>query len=477
MRRYSFTYFVGQSLKGLWRNGVMSMASITVLMSCLVVMGSFGLLVYNINENLANLGSLNEIAAFVTPEKTYEDGDTAELSGAVASSDSDARFLGWDTDPDAVAPAYSAGNVYTVSSKDAVNGTVTFYAIWENAARQDGIRVVYSASGTALDKESQLPADDTVYHNDDSVKLPAALIARHVNVSFRGWSTVPSPSEEDPVYNAGDTVMLTEEMAKGGRVTFYAVWSESTAYTSYKIVYDLNGQTAETVPTDESVRLASVEKRLRELPNVSEVRLVSKEETKQEELENLKDYPDLVASLQNDDNFYPDTFYISYTDNNKVEDLKYQLSFINDIYKINCHSDIADTVENIKNEIVLVFAWFMVILFVVSIFVIINTVKLSVFSRRQEISVMRYVGATNWFISLPFVFEGTFIGLVAGTIAYFLQEFMYKRAVAMLTSEFNVIMLTPFSTLHRYVLFGFLITGVLTGIIGSCISLHKYMKV
>ena len=90
---------------------------------------------------------------------------------------------------------------------------------------------------------------------------------------------------------------------------------------------------------------------------------------------------------------------------------------------------------------------------------------------------MSYVGATNWFISLPFVFEGTFIGLVAGTIAYFLQEFMYKRAVAMLTSEFNVIMLTPFSTLHRYVLFGFLITGVLTGIIGSCISLHKYMKV
>lgn len=476
MRRYSFTYFVGQSLKGLWRNGVMSMASITVLMSCLLVMGSFGLLVYNINANLANLGSLNEIAAFVKPEKTYEEGDTAELSGAVTSSDPNVKFLGWSTDPDAAAPAYTAGDAYTASGADAVNGTVTFYAVWENAAARDGIQLVYSASGVALDRESALPSDSAVYHADDSVTLPEALIARHVSISFRGWSTVPSPAEGDPLYNAGDTVLLTDEMAKGGRITFYAVWSESTAYTSYKIVYDLNGQSAESVPTDEGVRLASVERRLRELPNVSGLRLVSKEETKQEELENLKDYPDLVANLQNDDNFYPDTFYISYTDNNKVEDLKYQLSFIEDIYKISCRSDVADTVESVKNEIVLVFAWFMVILFVVSIFVIINTVKLSVFSRRQEISVMRYVGATGWFISLPFVFEGTIIGLLSGTIAYFLQEFMYKRVVAMLTSEFNVIALTPFSSLSRYVLLGFLVTGVFTGIVGSCISLRKYMK-
>ena len=89
---------------------------------------------------------------------------------------------------------------------------------------------------------------------------------------------------------------------------------------------------------------------------------------------------------------------------------------------------------------------------------------------------MRYVGATGWFISLPFVFEGTIIGLLSGTIAYFLQEFMYKRVVAMLTSEFNVIALTPFSSLSRYVLLGFLVTGVFTGIVGSCISLRKYMK-
>ena len=65
MRRYSITYFISQSIKGLWRNGVMSVASITVLMSCLIVMGSFALLVLNINYNMKDLGNLNAVSAFV----------------------------------------------------------------------------------------------------------------------------------------------------------------------------------------------------------------------------------------------------------------------------------------------------------------------------------------------------------------------------------------------------------------------------
>ena len=69
MRRYSVMYFISQSFKGLWRNGVMTLASITVLMSCLVVMGSFALIVANLNENLESLGDMNEIVAFVDFEK------------------------------------------------------------------------------------------------------------------------------------------------------------------------------------------------------------------------------------------------------------------------------------------------------------------------------------------------------------------------------------------------------------------------
>ena len=70
MKRYSLTYFIGQSFKGLWHNGVMSTASIMVLMSCLVVMGSFAILVYNINVNLEELGVLNEIVVYADTSLT-----------------------------------------------------------------------------------------------------------------------------------------------------------------------------------------------------------------------------------------------------------------------------------------------------------------------------------------------------------------------------------------------------------------------
>ena len=73
MRRYSVMYFISQSVKGLWRNGIMTLASITVLMSCLIVMGSFALIVMNLNTNLDTLGDMNEIVAFIDLEKTEEE--------------------------------------------------------------------------------------------------------------------------------------------------------------------------------------------------------------------------------------------------------------------------------------------------------------------------------------------------------------------------------------------------------------------
>ena len=72
MRRYSIMYFISQSVKGLWRNGVMTLASIAVLISCLVVMGCFSLIVMNLNTNLDTLGDMNEIVAFIDLEKTDE---------------------------------------------------------------------------------------------------------------------------------------------------------------------------------------------------------------------------------------------------------------------------------------------------------------------------------------------------------------------------------------------------------------------
>ena len=118
MRRYSITYFIGQSISGLLRNGVMSIASITVLMSCLIVMGSFALLVLNIDYNMENLGDLNTISAFVQTDTEYAEGEEALLAGALKAKNG-AEFLGWSLDPNADAPTYAPGQKYTVNPAEA----------------------------------------------------------------------------------------------------------------------------------------------------------------------------------------------------------------------------------------------------------------------------------------------------------------------------------------------------------------------
>ena len=173
---------------------------------------------------------------------------------------------------------------------------------------------------------------------------------------------------------------------------------------------------------------------------------------------------------------YPATIVITYEDNAKVETLKYDLEHTDGIYKVNCHSDIAETIETVKTGIIYIFVWFLAVLFVVSIFVIINTIKLAVFGRRQEISVMRYVGATNWFIMTPFILEGVLIGLLSSGIAYLIQMSIYKFIADIVATDYQMFKLVPFDTVHLPILLSFIVIGVVTGIVGSSISLRKNLK-
>ena len=109
-------------------------------------------------------------------------------------------------------------------------------------------------------------------------------------------------------------------------------------------------------------------------------------------------------------------------------------------------------------------------------FVIINTIKLAVFSRRQEIMVMRYVGATKAFITTPFVFEGVIIGMVASIASYIVEYYTYMYIHNAILTKFSFISVVDFSSFGGLLLAGFIGLGVLTGIIGSVISLHKYLK-
>ena len=298
MRRYSPFYFLGQSLRSLFRNGVMTVASVFVLVSCLIVMCSFAALVFNINRNLETLDMLNQIVVSVEPE--FSESETLEIGEKIKA-----------------------------------------------------------------------------YENVDSIEYISK-------------------------------VQALEEMRK--------LYADDDATSSLLDGYD--------------------------------------------------EYS----------NPFPAEFVLTYRSADGLETLLYQLNETDGVTDVTCYAEVASTIENLKNTVSIVFVWFMIILFVVSVFVIINTIRIAMYNRRQEIAVMRYVGATGWFISLPYIIEGAVIGLVSSIAAYFIEWYIYTYIERLVVSDLQMITFIHFSDIRSYVLWGFIGLGVILGVLGSMISLGRYLK-
>ena len=212
--------------------------------------------------------------------------------------------------------------------------------------------------------------------------------------------------------------------------------------------------------------------KIAKLDNIESIERV----TKSEGLAEMKAKNDGYKDVTEAENPLPDKFVVTYKETDKVPELDYQLSQIDGIEKITDRLDLATTTENLKQGIMIVFIWFLVILAIVSVFIIINTIKLSVFARKNEIAVMRYIGATGWFISLPFTFEGIFIGLFASVIAFFIEWYVYSYVESLVLTDLQMISIVGFGDIKLFMLVGFLAVGIITGVIGSSISLGKYLK-
>ncbi len=455
----------------MWRNRMMTIASVIVLLACLIVMGCFSMLLININTNLNSIGDLNEIVVFVYSDAPYEEGDTRTLPEGPVSENN--TFLGWTTVLGGSEVQYIPGDEYTVNPEDAVAGEIRFYAVWENKPNDDKFTVSYNLSGVALDKDME--TDSAEYTVGSTLTFPEAPAPKNPTLEFEGWSLSPDGSTGTIT---GGQYIIGEDDVKGGRISFYAMWSTMPEFDEFTLAYDSNGEKTEPLPSDAELKLKHVEGQIALLDNVADdgVKFVSKEETLKDQMDKYKDYPGLQSFLSDNNNPFPDTFVVTYADNSKVDALELQIESIEGVDKVRCRADIAKTIENLKSGVVVIFSWFMVILFVVSIFVIINTIKLTVANRSEEISIMRYLGATKWFIALPFQLEGAIIGAFSGLVAFLVQWYAYGYVHKMVAADLNMIEIVPFSEIGVLIFFGCIIIGVLTGLVGSMISIRKNLK-
>ena len=227
-----------------------------------------------------------------------------------------------------------------------------------------------------------------------------------------------------------------------------------------------------------AAQVESVQAKITALSDVDGATIITKEQALVEEKQKYAEkYPHLFETLSEADNPYRDSIVVTYDTGAKVGDLEASITAIEGVANMSSRADVADSVASMKNGISVVFAGFMVVLFVVTLFVIIMTIRLAVFARSKEIMIMRYVGATRNFIMTPFVLEGVIMGVIAALVAFLLQRYLYGATAKLLQNGYELLNVMPFHELGLTFLFGFLLIGIVTGAVGSWISLRRYLKV
>jgi cell division transport system permease protein len=214
---------------------------------------------------------------------------------------------------------------------------------------------------------------------------------------------------------------------------------------------------------------------------VTGVRYISPEEGLASMKEQYKEQTELFDSLPY--NPVPPTYMVTINDLDKIDMAVSQFQVIQGVYKVNAPMDFASFIEDIRNTFTIVGIALMVSLGAVSIIIIANTTRLSVFARRKEIAIMRIVGATNSFIRTPFFIEGMSIGLVSGFMSWILTKVIYEGVFTLFSENLgmwsalgmdNIIKFSDVSIITLLIYCG---AGALLGAIGTVFSMGKHLKI
>ena len=225
--------------------------------------------------------------------------------------------------------------------------------------------------------------------------------------------------------------------------------------------------------------LEQIDAKLRKITNIESITLKTKEQEKKEFMEESEVFESIMSDWDEDESPLKDSFLIKVS---KIEEIK---DTVNKIKKI----DMVDVVDYGENTVEKMLSAFKVIekimivmvlaLVLVNIFLIVNTIKLTIFSRKREISIMRLVGASNFSIKYPFVIEGMVIGVIGSVIPILLVVYGYTYLYAhfdgvLFSSIIKLLDPQPFVYMVSLIVLGI---GVLVGMIGSSRAVRKYLKV
>lgn len=252
------------------------------------------------------------------------------------------------------------------------------------------------------------------------------------------------------------------------------------AVNANAMLADLESQNQVLAFVDENLseqEARALESKLRAVPNVADVTFISNTEAAEAFRGRYED----EELFQLPDNNFRHRYAIDLEDIGRMGETKAALEDMPEIGRgnVNAYEDEAEGFITIRNVAGVVCMVLIAVLFLVSVFIIANTIKLTTFDRRDEIAIMKMVGATNGFIRWPFVYEGFLLGLFSAVIGFFLQWGLYEAVARSVASNdtINLITVVPFEGMWTYVAVIFAGAGMLIGVGGSLSAIRKFLQV
>ena len=253
-----------------------------------------------------------------------------------------------------------------------------------------------------------------------------------------------------------------------------------------KTIEEEQGMQVFIIEEADSKEVQEVRDMISSIDGVASATIYTKQDALDEMKVKLKDNQEVLAGYDGDNNIFPDSVIVKLTDLEKsaeVQEKIYQIQINgkNYIDEIRISDKTINALINIANGIKIVTGVLLVLLIAISVFIISNTIKLTVHARRKEISIMKYVGATNSFIRWPFIVEGIIIGIISALLTILIIYGGYTFIISKILGVFNSIQvnvsLLTFKDMYQMILIVYMALGIGIGVLGSSISMRKYLEV
>lgn len=230
---------------------------------------------------------------------------------------------------------------------------------------------------------------------------------------------------------------------------------------------------ADDASEDETTQIGTS---LKGISNVESCEFVPKEVAFQEQIQSMGGDAALFEGF--DEIPLPDAYKVTVKDLSQFENTVSQIKQITKVDSVRENSDLASKLLSLRHAVSIVSVGLVIMLFLVALFIISNTIRITMFSRKLEISIMKAVGATNWFIRWPFMIEGMILGTISGIVSLGVLWGLYAVAEKVFAQTLSLIgfSLVPFSGYWWQILLVFVAIGLFTGGFGSLVSMAKYLK-